>query len=269
MIRGRQYDLLALSQMAQMLSPHVIPVIEPVKDIPALARCAAAFTKHHHPLFVIQNPLVGAYGLLAQPKTTIPYSDWVRPARWFDPTASPLTLVQSLTQLHQLDATQLALIPAAARFRAVAHPAAIYLEDHTSTRARTEDYQQVQTEFYQYPVAQLPGVGLADYPLSTHHYDDHGYAQRAIAIHLLFIDRGALFVRHFTSVNNLDYTDPQTKFFEAVAPLTPWLADHPDAATPATAELQRLAATQHFPGLGTLRKLQLQHWLTIMGRWLD
>lgn len=35
-IRGRQYDLLALKTMAKTLSPHIIPIIEPVKDIPAL-----------------------------------------------------------------------------------------------------------------------------------------------------------------------------------------------------------------------------------------
>jgi hypothetical protein len=51
-----------------------------------------------------------------------------------------------------------------------------------------------------------------------------------------------------------------------LASLAPWLAQHPEAQTPAT---QALLALDHFPGLGTVRKLQLAHWLTIIGRWLD
>ncbi|WP_125706534.1 sce7725 family protein [Lacticaseibacillus daqingensis] len=268
LIRGRQYDLLALTQLVKQLAPTIIPVIEPVKDTPSLARCVAAFSKAHHPLFVIQNPAVGQYGLLAAPQATITYDDWVQPARWFDPQPAPLQLVQTVAQLRQLPPTQRVIVPAAARFRRVAHPQAIYLTDHLPTRARTEDYASVQTEFYQYPLALQPGVGLADYPLSTRQYSEHGYPQRAIALHLLFADRGALFIRHFTSVNNADFAEPQAKFFEALTPLAPWLAEHPQAATPATTTLLDLLATRHFPGLGTVRKLQLQHWLTIMGRWL-
>ncbi|WP_225350895.1 sce7725 family protein [Lacticaseibacillus camelliae] len=105
------------------------------------------------------------------------------------------------------------LLPGGARFRRLQRPSAAYLEDHTPTRERTEDYRLVQREFYQYPKTTLPGAGFADYPLSTRHYDERGYPQRALSLHLLFKSGQQLWMQHFTSVNNADFHDPQGKFF--------------------------------------------------------
>lgn len=267
-IRGRQYDLLALKTMAKTLSQNIIPIIEPVKDIPALAGVVSAFTKAGHPLFIIQNPQVGQYGLLAQPKHALPnpLPTPLAPARYFDVTAAPLVLAQSFEQVTLLSADQLAVVPNTARVRQLHLPNAIYLEDHYPTRSRTEDYYFIQNEFYQYARLQLPGVGFADYPLSTHHFDEHGYPQRAIAMHLLYPDHHQLWLHHFVSVNNVDYQDPGTKFFEARATLAPWLQMHPQAHTQAS---DAILALDHFPGLGTVRKLELMHWLEVVGRFLD
>lgn len=267
-IRGRQYDLLALAAAVKAgLDAHIIPVIEPVKDIAALPRVIQAFAKAQHPLYILTNPQVGQYGLLAQPKHAlpVPLPAPIQSARYFDPLPAALYLTQTFQQVQLLATKQLALVPNTARVRALKLPQAIYLEDHYPTRHHTADFYWVQDEFYQYPQAALPGTGFADYPLSTHTYDERGYPQRAIAFHLLYPKAGALWLHHFTSVNNEDLQDPGTKFFEARASLAPWLAVHPAANTPATTEL---LALDHFPGLGTLRKLQLQHWFTIIGRWL-
>lgn len=269
-IRGRQFDLLALREAAakDQLSPHILPIIEPVKDLSALSTVAQAFTSHHHPLFVVQNPQVGSYGLLAAPTHVAALSDWVQPARYFDGQSSTLIITETLAQAEALPADQQCLVPSGARFRKLAKPHAAYLEDHTPTRERTEDYRIVQREFYQYAKAMLPGSAFADYPLATRAYDERGYPQRAVSLHLLFIQNSQLWLQHFTSVNNEDFHAPQAKFFEAAAPLEPWLTAHPDAASPALKELIMLATARHFPGLGVLRKLQLRHFLTIMGRYL-
>lgn len=268
-IRGRQYDLLALiASVKNNLSQKIIPVIEPVKDIAALPRTVQVFAKAQQPLYILANPQVGQYGLLAQPKHCLPQPlpTPIQTARYFDPLPAPLYLTQTFQQVQLLPQTQLALVPNTARVRAQQLSQAIYWEDHYPTRHQTADFYFVQDELYQYPLATLPGVGFADYPLSTRTYDEHGYPQRALAFHLLYIRSGTLWLHHFTSVNNQDFRNPGTKFFEARHSLAPWLALHPDASTPAT---DALLALDHFPGLGTLRKLQLQHWLTIMGRWLN
>ncbi|WP_461226002.1 sce7725 family protein [Lacticaseibacillus suihuaensis] len=269
LIRGRQFDLLALAGLATTLSPSIVPIIEPVKDLPSLTRVTKAFAQAKHPLYIIANPQVGTYGLLETPRHRVAYDGtWVRAARYFDAQPAALVIATTTAQLAALAPDQPVVVPDAARFRAAGHPQAIYLSDHYPTRAATEDYYRLQRDFYQYPQALLPGSGFADYPLSSHWYDEHGYPQRAIALHLLYQDRGMLYLRHFTSVNNADYQNPKAKFLEALVPLAPWLAAHPQAATPATTALLELAATRHFPGLGTVRRLQLEHFMTVMGRWL-
>jgi hypothetical protein len=273
LIRGRQYDLLALIEAVQSgLSAQIIPIIEPVKDIAALPRLVRTFAKAAHPLYILQNPQVGQYGLLAHPRYPLPdpLPAPVRFARYFDGTdvTAPLIVTQTATQARLVQRGQLAVLIDEARVRALQHDQAIYLADHTPSRRYTADYYTVQDELYQYPLRFQPGVGLADYPLASVHYDEHGYPQRAIALHLLYEREGALWVHHFVSVNNDDFSNPGAKFLEALTTLKPWLAAHPDAVTPATDELLQFAADAHFPGLGTVRKLQLRHWFAISGRWL-
>ena len=59
--RGRQYELLALKELAsqKLISSSVIPVIEPVKNIPALNNSLSAFCSASLPIGLIINPSVG------------------------------------------------------------------------------------------------------------------------------------------------------------------------------------------------------------------
>ena len=59
--RGRQYELLALKELAsqKLISSSVIPVIEPVKNIPALNNSLNAFCLASLPIGLIINPSVG------------------------------------------------------------------------------------------------------------------------------------------------------------------------------------------------------------------
>ena len=59
--RGRQYELLALKELASrhLISSSVVPIVEPVKYIPALNNSASAFQKAGLPLALVVNPSVG------------------------------------------------------------------------------------------------------------------------------------------------------------------------------------------------------------------
>lgn len=59
--RGRQYELLALKELAsqKLISKSVIPVIEPIKQIPALKNALKAFNDAGLPIGIIVNPNVG------------------------------------------------------------------------------------------------------------------------------------------------------------------------------------------------------------------
>ena len=270
-IRGKQFDLAAITELLtrQHLPTTVTPILEPVKDIPGITKATRAFSRAQHAAYVIQNPQVGTYRLLATPRHLPDVSGTVQQARIFDAQPAPLIIATTAAQAKLLPRRQLALVPDEARVRQLALPHAVYLNDHFTVYPHTSDYGLLQDEFYQYPPLMLPGIGFADYPLATADYFEHGYPQRALAIHLVYpAADGSLRLHHFVSVNNDDFTNPQAKFFEILVQLAAWLPHHPDAQTLGTKALMAAAAQHHFPGLGVVRKFQLMHHLEMIGRWL-
>ncbi len=179
-IRGKLYDLAAITALAnsQRLPATVIPVLEPVKDIPGLTKTTQALTKTAHAAYVIQNPQVGSYRLLATPRHLPMLSPSVQVARIFDAQPAPLIIATTAAQAKLLARRQLALVPDEARVRRLALRRAVYLNDHFTVYSHTSAYGLLQDEFYQYPPKMLPGVGFADYPLATSDYFEHGFPQR-------------------------------------------------------------------------------------------
>lgn len=59
--RGRQYELLALKELAsqKLISESIIPIVEPIKQIPALKNALKAFNDTGLPIGIIVNPEVG------------------------------------------------------------------------------------------------------------------------------------------------------------------------------------------------------------------
>lgn len=59
--RGRQYELLALKELAtkKLISSAIVPIIEPVKIIPALNNSLSAFQDASLPVALVINPNVG------------------------------------------------------------------------------------------------------------------------------------------------------------------------------------------------------------------
>jgi len=272
-IRGKQFDLAALTELAQrqLISPAIVPVVEPVKDSPGLTKMGTAFTKAQLPLAIITNPQVGNYGLLAQPTHVIALASPLLEARYFEPeNHGQITIAQTVAQAQLLRRQSgIKLVPNTAVTRQLGLSKAVFLDDRFTIWGHNEDYRLVQDELYQFAPDQLPGIGFSDYPLTSGHYSEQGYPQRAVALHLVYPHQGRLRLHHFVSVNNDDYTNPQGKFFEAAAQLAPWLATQPQADSFGLRALIDLAATQHFPGMGVLRKLQLMHHLEILDRFLS
>ncbi|KRM71349.1 sce7725 family protein [Lacticaseibacillus brantae] len=272
-IRGKQFDLAALTELAQrqLISPQVIPIVEPVKDSPGLTKLGDAFVKSHLPLAVVTNPQVGNYGLLEQPIHAIKLQPPLLSARYFEPDNHAQVIIAQTVAQAQLLRRQsgIKIVPNTAVTRQLALSKAVFLTDRFTIWGHTEDYRLVQDEFYQFGPDQLPGLGFSDYPLTSGHYSEQGYPQRALALHLVYPEHGHLRLHHFVSVNNDDYANPQAKFLEAASQLTPWLTSKPQADSFGLRTLIDLADDQHFPGMGVLRKLQLMHHLEIINRFLS
>ena len=62
-LRGRQFELLALKDCVerQILSPKVIPIIEPVKISSTLFNTINSFISNNHSIAIIRNPQVGSW----------------------------------------------------------------------------------------------------------------------------------------------------------------------------------------------------------------
>lgn len=103
--RGRQYELLALKELAsqKLISKSVIPVIEPIKQIPALKNALKAFNDAGLPIGIIVNPNVG--GLIGK-------SDEICSVlTTYQSTAFPGILINSDAQLALERLSALAYLP--------------------------------------------------------------------------------------------------------------------------------------------------------------
>lgn len=115
--------------------------------------------------------------------------------------------------------------------------------------------------------------GFGDFLMVGDDYSETGGPAWAVAIHLTFIDKDkddAMFIRRFKSDRTDTVTDPGGKFAEALAKLVSEVSrpESPIEETEAVREFQTLHKQGHFPGLGYVKKLSMQHHLETLSRYL-
>lgn len=294
---GRQFDLQALKALAQqdVLPANLIPIIEPVRDIKALPQTVAAFVDHGHPLVVIANPTVSDYQLTRQK-----LHDW-RPwqanpllitGHVLGPTTTPADLqapaghrtLVIARQFDELMAAQAAgwltatqptylLAPPEARIRQQLDRPFVSLYDHAWFPDHEQTYANLEDGFFSddWALADFYGYqGFSDYTIGGGHYSEHGYPSRAVTLHLTYFQGDQLRIHRFVSDDREDFKHPKEKFFQAVAKLAAWLPAQPAVTqTPAAQQLAAYHAEQHFPGLGVVKRLSLEHHLQLMAAFMQ
>ena len=106
--------------------------------------------------------------------------------------------------------------------------------------------------------------GFGDFLIVGDDYSESGGPAYAVAIHLTFIDDDkdeAMYVYHFVSDRQDTPKDPAGKFGEALRKMIRKL-DEPGSKvleSAAVHEFRELHAQGHFPGLGYIKKLSMQH----------
>lgn len=288
--RGRQFDLRALTEFAEEANTaNIMPIIEPVRDVRALPNTIQAFSQHHQKLAVIQNPQVDHYhfqaakrypidDLLAQPGTQRAYV--------LTPLLPPHLLNDSLVIVqHYADlklfldhgwipdsATLLA--PPEARIRRLLTGRRFgHLFDHYAVPEHSFDFTEMPDSFWSSDIEfahQYHEIGFSDYLTQGATYFDHGHPSRTVALRLIYLANGQVRIRHFVSDQHDDFKHQREKYFETLAKAVKWIRTQPAInQTAATAKLVRLAEEHHFPGMGVLKALTIEHHLTIMSRYLD
>ena len=106
--------------------------------------------------------------------------------------------------------------------------------------------------------------GFGDFLIVGDGYSEAGGPAYAVAIHLTFIDPdddNSMWIHHFVSDRQDTPTDPAGKFAEALARMMKVL-NKPNSKiveTSAVQEFRALHGQGHFPGLGQVKKLSMNH----------
>ena len=106
--------------------------------------------------------------------------------------------------------------------------------------------------------------GFGDFLIVGDDFSESGGPAYAVAIHLTYIDEqrdGEMYIYHFVSDRTDTPTDPAGKFAEALAKLVAEVekVNSPILRSNAVEEFLELHNNPHFPGLGYVKKLSMQH----------
>jgi hypothetical protein len=112
--------------------------------------------------------------------------------------------------------------------------------------------------------------GFGDFLIVGDDYMDIGGPAYAVAIHLTYLDdEENMFIWHFLSDRTDSPVDPAGKFLEALEKMIAKVdADESAYQSSACDEFRDLYRRRHFPGLGYVKKLSMQHHIEVMSAYL-
>ncbi len=132
-------------------------------------------------------------------------------------------------------------------------------------RKRNRDYDLLEPFSDLHVTFEDEGMdGFGDFLIVGDDYIESGGPAYAVAIHLTFIDPDqddSMWIYHFVSERQDTPTDPAGKFAEALAKMMKVL-NKPNSKileTSAVREFKELHRQRHFPGLGYVKKLSMNH----------
>lgn len=297
--RGRQYELLALKELAtgNLITSSVIPIVEPVKLIPALNSSLDAFGKYSLPIGLILNPNVGHLAnetkiinqlldILDTNAKTIPSvllnestkATMLELAKKKVFEGNILAVLNNKTYLnvyHELfnkNSPKYTLCPDERIIRCSVSKNKILFENRFNKQNRNADYPE--DEFFSddhlyYSDDEYSGFG--DYSIVGDEYIESSFAPYAVAIHIVYFAKDdSLRIRHFISDSNDDISDIAGKFYEAVTKLYKWYGNGQVCQlTTGLWTLLNHYKNKTYPGLPILKKLSIMHHLELVGKYLD
>ena len=140
-------------------------------------------------------------------------------------------------------------------------------------RMRNRDYELVEAFSDLHATYEDEGMdGFGDFLIVGDDYSEEGGPAYAVAIHLTFIDPDrddAMYIYHFKSQRQDTPQDPAGKFAEALERMMKVL-DKPNSKvleTDAVREFRALYKQKHFPGLGYIKKLSMNHHIETLAEY--
>jgi hypothetical protein len=305
--RGKSFELITIRENAErMQRAGFVPIIEPVKnDLQTLLRSLDAVRGCHGQAIVIINPKCGELksdvsSVLTELMQHFAADDGITvgihlgnqdTTDLFRSLLQDIPLGWDIAVVHDgfLNGADAALVSATDN-RIKTHifvddgnklyrrhfrlcPQKVLLRDGFQKRVNREyPLSEFFSELHMtYEEENVQGFG--DYLVVGDDFSESGGPAYAIAIHITYIDPAAdngMYIYHFISDRTDTPSDPAGKFAEALDKLVQHVnAPHSKLLrTDAINDFLDLHAMHHFPGLGYVKKLSMQHHIELMAKLL-
>lgn len=294
--RGRQYELLALNELAmkQLISKKIVPVVEPIKISTTLKNMIKIYKDNSLSISLVFNPAVGELcGMMDKIKELCPQCDkgCLIPSIIMNEDA--LSYLNNMAEYSRNEIITLlldrdflsdyegafkelsplyTLIPDDRQFRRSVMNNKILFENKFNKKPKNSEYPEDEFFSDDHLFYQDEGyTGFGDYSIVGDEYSESGFAPYAVAIHIVYFDKNkTLRLGHFLSDSNFDISDVAGKFYEAVTKLYNWTKNLPlSQYTEGLKILLNHYSNKTYPGLPTLKKLSIMHHLELINRYLN
>jgi len=301
-LRGKQYELISLRDLSERMNQTGVihPIVEPVKETTSTLRITSEnLVDESVPFTLIINPLVGdlkgkkneiiefineaigQYELLHIGILIHSNNDLSEIQELLDSLDNeyPYTLIHyhrypdmdGLTEFYEGKNIQYNLFrdPNLIRRyrRIINHNTRVTLSDPFNSKPTNADYAKTPDEFFTDEHNFFEGDGLtgfSDFLTIGEDYSDSGFAPYAVTIHLTYLrGDGQIWVRHFVSDSNDDFSDVPGTYKEALDKLIVFINEQELESTACT-EFRRQHETGHYPGLGSVKKLSIIHHVELI-----
>lgn len=300
--RGKQYELIAIRENAERMShAAIVPIIEPVKqNLSGLRRALEALIEHNLRFVLIVNPQCGELCDIDPAHINEVINDTLSEYRNFsvgyiasqdtslqevisfaNSSARPVTIVHSGYQRGRELADALLNLNKVTEHIFIEEACSKLYRKHFSGKPRVlirdgfikrknrehPDVEHFSDLHITYPDESVDGFG--DFLIVGDDYSESGGPAYAIAIHLTFIDPAEdddMFVKHYVSDRTNSPVDPGGKFLEALQKLADDVTSRNSKIfqSDAVKEFVKCHKRGHYPGLGYVKKLSMQHHIELM-----
>jgi len=306
-LRGKQNELILLRENAKLLSnAGMIPIIEPVKkNLAPLEKAIESLAKENVPFILIVNPRNGDFKNDSLPLFSDLIDTTLKDYKQFclgyivDAQSSLIDVKsflddntnRSIAFIHNgyPKAKELGLL--VNQFDNVKKH--IFLDDQILYRrqfskdgvkkvlvkdgfkkSKNSDYNTEVGEIFSelhLTFSELGMNGFGDFLIVGDEYSESGGPAYAVAIHLTYLNEDeVMYIRHFVSDRNDTPTDPAGKFAEALSKLVARVEeDELIYKSEAYKQYKDFHDRGHFPGLGYVKKLSMQHHIETLAKFLS
>ncbi len=303
-LRARQFELIALRELASEVATQgvIIPILEPVKETHNnLTLAHKIFLDKGQKAYLIVNPtiaeLAGDSNFYLDYLVTLGEGVFIPAFHYRNNAAFIIDRIEQFEISNCMVICQNDISSEDFEFRALVERAEISsinvsdpnknrtlhrflrsldknyirLDDLFEKKARNRDYLDIEGHRFseEHLYFQDEGfIGFSDYTVLPSEYIDGGSTPRAVAIHLTYLfSKNQIWIRHFTSETNDSIANVQGKFAEAAKKAVIYCREN-GITNSAITELESYYDNQHYPGLGTVKKISIKNHLLVVCHYL-